>query len=175
MAKLRKMLGNVNSQECLAMMSLIEKQSKFTLALWAVSYCKKNYLPIYESRTKEDLRLRKMIEECENQIDGKMKLSELKPLLKEATQLARDTTTDPIAQAAARAIATACSTITTPTSALGFIFYGAATIAYERVGLEETADVYEQIATDEFKKTYESLQVVAIENEPNPVKIKWNC
>lgn len=48
MAKLRKMLGDVNSKECVDMMRLIETQSKATLSAWAIDFAKKEYLPIYE-------------------------------------------------------------------------------------------------------------------------------
>lgn len=175
MKKLRKMLGNVNSQECLVMMSQIETQSKMTLSSWAISYVKENYLPIYESKEGANARLRTIIEACKTYFIGEMKLNEVKMFLKEATEIARNTMENPIAQAAARAIATACSTLQTPTSALGFIFYGAACIAYERVGLEEESTVYEQFASDEFSKALVSLQAVSILDEKNPVKIKWNC
>lgn len=40
MPKMRKMLGDINSQECIALMQLIETQSKDTLAAWAVNYVK---------------------------------------------------------------------------------------------------------------------------------------
>lgn len=40
MPNLRKMLGNVQSEECRSLMRLMETQSKKTLADWAVAYAK---------------------------------------------------------------------------------------------------------------------------------------
>ena len=45
MAKLRKMLGDVDSPECIAMMRLIETQSETTLARWALGYVESRILP----------------------------------------------------------------------------------------------------------------------------------
>lgn len=175
MPKLRKMLGDVNSQECAALMHLIETQSQKTLAAWAVSHAKDNYLAVYEKECPEDSRLRAVITVCEEYLDGSRTLTETKPALKEAQQIARETADQPVAQAAARAISTACSAIQTPTNALGFLFYGAAAAAYSRVGLEQTAAVYNDIAAVEFQKAYDSLKQVSVGNEQNPVKLKWNC
>lgn len=175
MAKLRKMLCDINSQECKDMMALIETQSKHTLAAWAVSYAKKCYLPIYEKQCPQEQRLAELVAGCEEYVKGDRKLAETKPLLKEATQIARDTADDPIAQAAARAVSTGCSVIQTPTSALGFLFYGAAAAAYSEAGLEESAEVYDAIASREMKRAYEDLNAVAVPDEQKPAKIKWNC
>ena len=48
MAKLRKMLGDVDSPECIAMMRLIETQSETTLARWALGYVESRILPVYK-------------------------------------------------------------------------------------------------------------------------------
>lgn len=175
MPKLRKMLGNINSPECVALMALIETQNKICLATWAVDYAKTNYLSIYQAQYPNDLRLRDAIIACEDYLKGKIKMESLKPIIKEATQNARELAHNPIAQAAARAIATACATIHTPTSALGFLFYGAASTAYTQVGMAEKAEVYDDLASAELKKAFVSLQQIAVPNEPCPAKIKWNC
>ncbi len=54
-------------------------------------------------------------------------------------------------------------------------FYGAAAIAYDRVGIAETAEVYNRIAAEECAKMEAALRAIAVENESNPAKIKWNC
>lgn len=175
MAKLRKMLGDVNSKECIALMRLIETQSKATLAQWAVGYVKKNYLGIYEAECPGDLRMSEAIAACEEYLAGSKKIGEVKPILKEAVQAARDLEDNPTAQAAARAISTACGTVQTPTNALGFIFYGAAVMAYNQAGLNEEKEVYDRLADAEFKKVLGTLEQAAVADEPNPVKVKWNC
>ena len=58
---------------------------------------------------------------------------------------------------------------------LGLAFYGAAAIAYDRVGINEKPEVYDQIAAEECAKMEAALRAVAVEDEPNPAKINWNC
>lgn len=172
---MRKMLGDINSQECIALMQLIETQSKDTLAAWAVNYVKENYLEIYEAECPEDFIMRDTITSCEDYLLGSKKLDEVKLVLKAAVQVARDIADNPVAQAAARAISTACATIQTPTNSLGFVFYGAATVAYSKEGLTQPAEIYDVVATQELKKAFASLQQVAVTDEKNPEKIKWGC
>lgn len=175
MAKLRKMLGDVNSAECIGMKELIETQSKLTLAKWAVGYAKENYLSVFNSQIEGRSELAEAISACEDLFEGKVKQAEIKPILKNAVQLARDLNDNPIAQAAARAISTACGVFQTPTNALGFLFYGSATVAYSEKGLEKNAEVYDEAAKNEFKRAFESLSAVAVSNEENPAKISWGC
>lgn len=179
--KLRKMLGDIQSEECISMMRQIETQSKRTLASWAISYARENYLEIYEAACgKNDFN--KILSACETylaedtspELKEKKKLADLKPLLKEAIQIARDAD-DPIAQAAARALSTACATVQTPTNTLGFLFYGSAAAAYHEAGLSETPAVYDALASKEFKKALDSLKKGSVPEEPKPAKIKWGC
>lgn len=172
--KLRKMLGDINSPVTVAMMRLIETQSQKTLAAWAVKYAKKYYLPIYENRQPNDPTFEIVIKACENYMLDFMPLKELKPHLKTARLRAAEIE-DPIGQAAARAIATACAVCTTPTGALGFQFYGAAAMAYYHNGLEADPGVYSALAEKYMQDALDDLRRVAVENEPNPAKINWNC
>lgn len=87
MPKLRKMLGDVNSAECIALMRLIETQNEKTLAGWAVGYAKDNFLGIYENECPGNACLRDTILTCEEYLKGSGKLSEIKPVIKEAGQL----------------------------------------------------------------------------------------
>ena len=171
MATLRRMLGDIESNECKELMKVIETQNKHTLASWAIDYAKLNYLPIYQQ---QDGYYKSIIEKCEVYLNNEMTLKDVKVYLKEATQYARDIK-DPIIQASARAIATACSTIQSPTNALGFLFYGTATIVYHRLGLEKTREEYDDEALLELAKALDSLKSVCVENEQHPVKVKWNC
>ena len=65
MAKLRKMLGDVNSPECIAMMRLIETQSETTLARWSLGYVESRILPIYQKKAGGDNRLTALIQACQ--------------------------------------------------------------------------------------------------------------
>lgn len=171
MAKLRKMLGNIEEPSIVSLMRLMETQSKVTLAHWAITYAEKNILSIYDG----DLRLRDAISSSKEYLDGAKKLGEVKPILKDLRDIAKDIKDNPIGEAAARAVSTACATIQTPTNALGFTFYAVAANVYNQVGLCEKQEVYDELAKIEFTKILESFKEVAIEGEENPAKINWNC
>ncbi|EEG31729.1 hypothetical protein CLOSTMETH_00626 [[Clostridium] methylpentosum DSM 5476] len=175
MQKLRKMLGDPKSPECVSLMRLMETQSKATLANWAIAFAKQEYLEIYQAECSRDTRLCDAVRACEAYLAGNKTLGETKPLLRAAVQAARDAADKPAAQAAARSVSTACSTIQTPTNALGFLFYGAAATAYSRAGLAQTAEVYSRLASEQFKRALDSLRRVCISDEQHPVKINWDC
>lgn len=174
MAKLRKMLGKIEDPSVIGLQRLIETQSKNTLALWAVGYVEKYCLPIYEKSFPAENCFRAAMAACREFTDGAKKLAEVKPFLKEAAQAAREVT-EPAQQAAARAMATACAVVQTPTNALGFGFYTVAAIVYDRDGLKESPEFYDEMAAQEFAKILDSLKEAAVEDEPNPVKVNWGC
>ena len=173
MAKLRKMLGAADSPYILSLMSLIETQSKTTIGDWCVDYAEKYILNIYEKAFPEDDRLRLAVEAYRSYRKGELKLPELKKAVALTVQAAKEAEKNPAAQAAARTIGQAIGAVYTPTHSLGF--YGAAAIAYDRVGLEEKPEVYDQIAAQECAKMEEALRACMVENEKNPAKIKWYC
>lgn len=175
MAKLRKMLRSIDSPEIISLMHLIETQNKMTIATWCVNYAKEHILPIYQKSFPKDQRLLQAINGALDYLEGTIKLPAAKKLISEAQTAARETKENPIAQAAARAVAQACATIHKSTNALALAFYGSAAIAYDRVGLLETKETYDEIATEEFHRLEEALRSIAIENEPNPAKINWHC
>lgn len=175
MAKLRKMLGDINDPSVVELMQIMETQSKTTLARWAIDYVKEHILRIYEKINSDDFRLRSAILASEEYLNGNKKLSEVKLVLKDIKIIPKELEEDPIAQAAARSIVTACGTIQTPTNALGFTFYSVAAIIYEKVGLFEKTETYDELARNEFVKILESFKGISIENEKNPAKINWNC
>lgn len=175
MAKLRKMLGDINAPVIVSLMSVIETQSKETLTNWAVSYAEEHFLDIYEKFYPENQIFRETIKAVRECVAGELKLKDVKPFLKEATKTAREADVNPVAQAAARAVSVACAVIQTPTNALGFTFYGAAAVVYDHIGLEEKPDVYDALADGEFQKMLKALEAVAVDDEANPAKINWNC
>ena len=175
MAKLRKMLGAADSPYILSLMSLIETQSKTTRGDWCVDYAEKYILNIYEKAFPEDDRLRLAVEAYRSYRKGELKLPELKKAVALTVQAAKEAEKNPAAQAAARTIGQAIGAVYTPTHSLGLAFYGAAAIAYDRVGLEEKPEVYDQIAAQECAKMEEALRACMVENEKNPAKIKWYC
>lgn len=176
MAKLRKMLGNADSPYIVSLMALIETQSKETIAKWCLDYAESNILIIFEKHCPSDIRPRKAIDASRDWFAGTKKLKEVKSvILNECHAAARELEANPTAQAAARACGQASACFHTPTHSLGLAFYGSAAIAYDRVGINESAEVYDGIASEECRKMEEALRAIAVENEPNPAKIKWHC
>ena len=175
MAKPRKMLGNADSPYIVSLMRLIETQSKITLAGWCIDYAQAHVLPIYAGVYPADIRLQAALDAARDWLEGKTKLPAVKKLILDTHAAAREAEDHPAAQAAARTVGQAAATIHTPTHSLGLAFYGAAAIAYARVGIHQTPEVYEQIAAEECAKMADALRAVAVPNEANPAKINWHC
>lgn len=172
--KLRKMLGDINAPETVALMRLIETQSQHTLTVWAESWARRQYLPAYQAHQADDDTMQRLLDAAKAYTDGETPLAEVKALIKEARTLCGKLT-DPIAVAAARAISTGCATCTTATGALGYLFYGAAVAAYQEAGLAADAAVYDELASKHLQAALEDLRTVAVPDEPKPAKINWNC
>ena len=176
MAKLRKMLGAADSPYIVSLMGLIETQSKVTIAKWCMDYCEEHILPIYEKHCPGDMRPRSAITAARDWFEDRRKLPEVRQIiLKDCHAAARELDSNPAAQAAARACGQASACFHTPTHSLGLAFYGAAAIAYDRVGIAERPELYDQIAAEVCAKMEAALRLVAVENEPNPARINWNC
>ena len=60
-------------------------------------------------------------------------------------------------------------------SSSAIIFYAAAAIAYDRKGLDAADKAYAAIAEEVCLDYTDALRAVAVENEPDPAKLKWNC
>lgn len=176
MPKPRKMLGAADSPYIVSLMHLIETQSKATIAKWCMDYCEEHILPIFEKHCPGDGRPRMALVASWDWFDGKKKLPEVKNIiLNECHAAARELCDNPAAQAAARACGQAAACFHTPTHSLGLAFYGAAAIAYDRVGINEKLEIYDQIAAEECAKMEAALRAVAVDHEPNPAKLNWNC
>ncbi len=175
MPKPRKMLGNWQAPYIRSLMSLIETQSKTTIANWCIDYAEEHILEIFEKSFPGDNRPRRAIAAARDWLDGRIKLPAAKKNILDAHAAARDAETKPAAQAAARAVGQSAATVHAPTHSLGLAFYGAAAIAYDRVGTGEKTEVYERITAEECARMEAALRAVAVANEPNPAKIKWNC
>lgn len=175
MAKIRKMIGKVDAPYIISLMRLIETQSKKTIVKWCNEYAREHILPIYEKDYPKDLRLKNALDAVNEWLEGNMKLTEAKKIIKEAQVAAREAENNHAAQAAARAIGATTGTINTVTSSLGLAFYGSASVAYSTVGVNESSEVYDEIAERECKKIEEALRKIVIIDEPNPAKINWHC
>lgn len=174
--KLRKMLGNVNAPSTVALMRLIDTQSRVTICKWCLDDAETRILPIFEKHCPNDARPRNALNAARDYLDGKVKFPVVKNIiLNECHAAARELVDNPPAQAAARACGQSSAVVHTLSHSIGLYFYGAAAIAYDRVGLNETPEVYDRIAEEVCADMTAALQAIAVENEPNPAKIKWSC
>ena len=148
--KLRKLLGDVNAPSTVALRELIDTRSKDTIRKWCLDYAEKKILPIFEKYCPDDNRPRNAVNAAHDYLDGKVKFTIVKNIiLNECHAAARELDANPTAQAAA--------------------------IAYDRIGLDATDEEYAQIAEEVCLDYTDALRTVAVDNEPNPAKLKWNC
>lgn len=178
MAKLKKMLGRLEDPSIQALMDLIPTQSKETLAHWAIQWVQDHCLPIWTAEFSDDDRPARALEAGVAYYSTGRRTPAIREALAGVTAAAREADSaglHPAATAAARAIATAAAVFQTPTNALGFTFYAAAAYAYSSAGLGQQQADYDALASGELRQMYLSLQQTAVENEPDPVKIYWNC
>ena len=173
MPKLRKMLGRIDDPEIKALMCLIETQNHRTLTDWASAYAQRHYLPLFTARCTDE-RIPAAVHAVRAYLAGELPLKVTKAALADARKAAVEIA-DPAAQAAARAIATACAALTTPANALGFAFYGAAAFAYSSAGTDAAPQEHDRLAKQELSRVLASLQSAAVADEPHPAKINWNC
>jgi hypothetical protein len=109
-------------------------------------------------------------------LDGKVKFPVVKNIiLNECHAAARELDVNPTAQAAARAVGQGSAVVHTLTHSLGLYFCAAAAVAYDRLGTDASEDEYAAIAEEVCLDYTAALHAVAIENEQNPAKMKWNC
>lgn len=172
--KLRKMLGSAEHPTVVKLMRTIETQSLKTISEWAVDYAENYYLPVLKNGCELTEEYISALGSVRKYLAGEITKKDAKPFLKVLTDFARGVS-DPVCQAAARAVSVAFGVFQTPTNSLGFTFYGAAVYAYSTAGLEESQEVYDRLADEEFERILSSLMAVYVENEPDPVKVNWNC
>jgi hypothetical protein len=174
--KLRKTFGDANAPSVIALMRLIETQSKTTIANWTLDYAERKLLPLFDKHRPDDGRPARAISAAHEWLDGKVKLPYVKHIiLNECHAAARELDNNPVAQAAARAIGQSAGSIHAAPHSLGVYFYAAAAVAYDRLGLAASEAEYNTVAEEVCADYTAALRAVAVENEPNPAKCKWNC
>lgn len=175
MSKPRKMLADINAPYIKSLMSLIETQSSATISNWCIDYAEIRLLPLWRTSYPDDIRPESALSAARDYLVGKIKLHEAKKQIFECRNAARETEGFPIGQGAARTIDSAASSIYNPASSLGLALYGALTIAYNQAGISTPWETLEMLAEAECRKMEAALLAMAVGNEPNPAKIKWNC
>lgn len=174
--KLRKMLGDVNAPSVIALRDLIDTQSKDTIRAWCLGFAEAKMLPLFEKHCPGDARPRRAVIAARDYLEGKVKFPIVKDIiLNECHAAARELDDNPIAQAAARAVGQGAAVVHTLTHSLGLYFYAAAAVAYDRIGLEAAEEEYAAIAEEVCQRYAEALRAIAVADEPQPAKLKWNC
>ena len=176
MAKYIRMISNLDIPDIKALMDIIPTQSKVTLAGWAVDYAEEKLLPLWAKAYPGDSRPQAALTAAREMIAGKIKWNDgLYTAVKACVQAAKDVDDDITARIAARAIAQCCSTIHSGSHSIGIAFYGALAVAYDALGAGAPRAALEEYAAGECAKMEARLRAIAVEDEPNPVNIKWNC
>lgn len=175
MPKTRKMLSDWRAPYIQSLMKLIETQSKVTLVNWAVDYCEQILLPIYNKHYPGDLRPQNALNAARRWLSGEIKLPQAKSAILECHAAARESERNPVAQAAARAIGQCASTIHSARHCIGLAFYGALSVAYDRLGTDSPWEQIERFAADECGRMEAALRAISVKNETHPAKINWKC
>ena len=171
--KLRKTLGDVKAPSTIALMRLIKTQSKTTVVNWTLNYAEQHMLPLFEKHCPNDHRPAHAIAAAREWLDGKVKLPYVKNIiLNECHTAARELDANPVAQAAARAIGQATSSIHAAPHSLGLYFYAAAAIAYDRLGFDAEKSEYDAIAEEVCADYTSALSTVAVKKEPSPAQCR---
>ncbi len=173
MPKTRKMLGYENVPCLRPLMTLMETQSKVTLAHWSTDYAQNVIYPLWSKYEPDDRRPQQALDAARAWLSGTIKLTQAKKTILACHAAAREAEESPVAQAAARAIAQCASTIHAAKHSMGLVLYGALAVAYDKLGTTAPWERIEQCAADECERMYEALRSMAVSEEPNPVKIKW--
>jgi hypothetical protein len=172
--RLRKTFGDTTSPSTVALMRLIETQSKATVANWALDYGERKVLPLFAQRCPGDGRPAHAIAAARRWLDGEVKLPYVKRIiLGECHATARELDGDPVAQAAARAVGQAAGSVHAVPHSLGLLFYAAAAVGYDRLGFAATPEEYAAVAEEVCADYTAALRAVAVDGEPNPARCTW--
>ncbi|MDR2045145.1 MAG: hypothetical protein LBQ15_12470 [Clostridium sp.] len=174
--KLRKTFGDVHAASVIALMRIMETQSKVTIANWTLRYAEQKILPLFVKHCPHDGRPAHAIAAAREWLAGKVKLPYVKQIiLNECHAAARELDNHPVEQAAARAIGQAAGSIHTASHSLGLYFYAAAAVGYDRLGLDASETEYQAVAEEVCADYTAALRAVMVTDEPDPAECKWNC
>ena len=169
------MLSDWEAPYLQAMARQIETQSKETLARWAVVYAERVILPLWTSHNPGDERPREALDAAKAWLSGEVTLPQAKPAILACHAAARESASNPVAQASARAIGQSASTIHSAQHCIGLALYGALAVAYDRLGIQARWCDLEQFAAEECGRMLDALLAVSVSDEPQPAKINWQC
>lgn len=175
MGKARKMLTNWESPAMQGLIAQIETQSKETLTQWVLDEATNYLLPLWHRTFPEDMRPDLAIQGARDWLAGKVKLTQVKPLILQCHAAAREAEGSLIAQGAARAIGQCASTIHSPRHCIGLPLYGALALARDVLGPDADWRALEEASEKICEGMLDSLKQHSVEEEPHPAQIQWHC
>ena len=125
---------------------------------WVVGYAEANILPIYARYYPEDQRPQLALEYARKWLRKEVKLPEAKKYILGCHDAANEAEGSPAAQAAARAIGQAASSIHSAMHSLGLALYGGVAIAYDQLGMEAPWAEHEAFAPERMTKILAALK-----------------
>lgn len=147
------------------LLDMMEKQTRRTLVKWALS-CAPRFLAVFEQYRPLDERPREALRTAEAWSRGDIKMPQARKAILAAHAAAREADAYPAAQAAARAVCHAASSVHVKTHAKGLVFYGLTALVYEH----KPADM-DAFAAKECKGFLE--QLLRQESAGDPPDRKW--
>ena len=158
MNRLRKMLGRTDSPYVVSFRRLLDAQSKPVVAQWCIDYARNQILPIFKKAYPQDDRGDAALNAATLWLVGEVKLPVVRKQILNAHTAAREAAQDPAAAAAMRAVAQSASVVHVVSHALGIVHYGCCALVYDRLGLTESDEVYEDAAARECAKMEDSFR-----------------
>ena len=158
MTKTRKMLSDWNAPYIQALIQEMDKLAKSELVNWALAYTEDCILPLWRKHCPEDHRPQEALAAARKWLAGEIKLPQAKPLIQACHAAARESLCQPVAQAAARAIAHTASIIHISKHCYGLPLYGALALAYDQLEVEAPWSQVEIRAAAECERMSESLR-----------------
>jgi hypothetical protein len=128
--KLKRILYNRDSKCLQPLLSLIEKQKKRTLVLWALEYAEE-LATKFETKYPNEQRPREAINACRRWAHGEVKMPVAKKAIHAAHNAATEIAEDIVFCSIARAIGQVVATVHVETHAIGGPIYGLTAITYE--------------------------------------------
>jgi len=171
MGKYRKMLSDWEAPYIQSLVSLIVTQSKTTLLNWALDYAEQVILPLWHKYHPKDGRPQKALAAARAWQLKEIKLTQAKPIILDCHAAARESASNPVAQAAARAIGQCASAIHSIKHCIGLVLYGPMAIAYDKIGIDASWERLEQCAAVECNRMLIALKKNSVDNEQHPAPI----
>lgn len=175
----RKMLGKLDDPAVVHLQETIPTQTVPVLFAWATACAAERCLPLWHARRPDDGRADALVGAAKAYAAGTCTKAQLKEEIRTMRDAARelDGTTGEaaVAVACARALSTAAAVATTPTNALGFVFYLAAAVAYDELGTAADAVALDAAASRAIADAARELDRVAVADEPYPSNVDFSC